>query len=156
VGKEGLMLDAPTICPSHGEPMSIRPAWGKHWAFMCPECANAFDARWWAPLPEELRAILALAILFDLDLVASTIETAAVNLQGATAMQVTKRTRTRPKKVAAHARLWSVVVFHTPGRGLVGLYPTKVEADQVAKQERGRFILPPKNAWRGRDDQAQD
>jgi hypothetical protein len=69
---------------------------------------------------------------------------------GAVALMRHKRSR----KVEAHPRLWSVVVFHGEGRGLVGLYQTKAEADAIARKGRGRFVLPPRNAWAGKTDTA--
>jgi hypothetical protein len=47
--------------------------------------------------------------------------------------------------------LWSVVVFHGKDRGLVGLYQTKQEADEVAREYPHRLVLPPVNAWGGKD-----
>ena len=38
------------------------------------------------------------------------------------------------KKIEAHRTLWSVVVFHGKDRGLVGLYQTTQEADEVAHE----------------------
>jgi len=43
------------------------------------------------------------------------------------------------------------VVFHGKERGLVGLYQTKQEADEVAQKYSHRFVLPPVNAWGGKD-----
>jgi hypothetical protein len=66
----------------------------------------------------------------------------------------------KPRKVEAHRTLWSVVVFHgaglgsigrcAKGRTLVGLYATKAEADEAAAKVKGGFVLPPRNAWPGR------
>jgi hypothetical protein len=66
-------------------------------------------------------------------------------------MSRTRRLR-KPRKIEAHARLWSVVVF-SPVRVLVGLYATKAEADAVAQKGGGRFVLPPRNAWAGKIDE---
>jgi hypothetical protein len=52
----------------------------------------------------------------------------------------------KPKKIEAHRRLWS-----GEGRGLVGLYATKAEADAVAQKGHQRFVLPPAAAWAGKD-----
>jgi len=35
------------------------------------------------------------------------------------------------------------VVFHGKERGLVGLYQTKQEADEIAQKYSHRFVLPP-------------
>ena len=47
--------------------------------------------------------------------------------------------------------LWSVVVFHGKDHGLVGLYQTKQEADEVAHEYPHRSVLPPVNARGGKD-----
>jgi hypothetical protein len=62
---------------------------------------------------------------------------------------VIKRKERKPK-IEAHRTLWSVVVFH-PKPGLVGLYQTKAEADAIAQKGHGRFVLPPKNSWAGKE-----
>jgi hypothetical protein len=72
--------------------------------------------------------------------------------QGLSAMARTTPPKSRkPKKVEAHRTLWSVVVFHGKGRGLVGLYPTKAEGDRVAQKGHQRFVLPPVAAWGGKN-----
>jgi hypothetical protein len=62
-----------------------------------------------------------------------------------------KGPRGRQAEEDRHRRLWSVVVFHGKGRGLVGLYATKAEADAVAQKGHQRFVLPPAAAWAGKD-----
>jgi hypothetical protein len=56
-----------------------------------------------------------------------------------------------PQKVHAHKTLWSVAVFNPKAWQLVGLYRTKQEADEVAKTGTQRFVLPPVQAWGGKD-----
>jgi hypothetical protein len=62
-----------------------------------------------------------------------------------------RKPKPRKAKVEAHPTLWAVVVVHEKGRGLVGLYPTKAEADAVAQKGHQRFVLPPKTAWAGKE-----
>ena len=62
-----------------------------------------------------------------------------------------KAARDSKRKIEAHRTLKSVVVFHGKDRGLVGLYQTKQEADEVAHEYPHRFVLPPVNAWGGKD-----
>jgi hypothetical protein len=62
-----------------------------------------------------------------------------------------KAARGPRRKIEAHHTLWSVVVFDGKDRGLVGLYQTKQEADEVAQKYPHRFALPPVNAWGGKN-----
>jgi len=66
------------------------------------------------------------------------------------------------REITAHQTLWSVVRFqgaglgviglYTDGRTLLGLYPTKAEADEAAAKIKGSFVLPPKAAWAGKEE----
>jgi len=62
-----------------------------------------------------------------------------------------KAARDPKRKIEPHRALRSVVVFHGKERGLVGLYQTKQEADEIAQKYSHRFVLPPIKAWGGKD-----
>jgi hypothetical protein len=59
-----------------------------------------------------------------------------------------------PRKIEAHKRLWSIVIFHGKERGLIGLYATKALADDAVKRVKGGFVLPPREAWKGTEAHA--
>ena len=59
----------------------------------------------------------------------------------------------KPASIKAHPRLWSVVMFHGDGKGLDSLWQTKAEADAAAQAIGPQaFVLPPINAWAGKDE----
>jgi len=58
----------------------------------------------------------------------------------------------KPASIKAHPRLWSVVMFHGD-KGLDSLWQTKAEADAAAQAIGPQaFVLPPINAWAGKDE----
>jgi len=45
---------------------------------------------------------------------------------------------------------------YAKGRTLAGLYATKAAAHESAAKLKGGFVLPPRNAWAGRQGRSPD